>query len=294
MNIEWIDTKAIYHQLIQTSDESERERLYLERLAAPWSQMMAMASQGDNPLEGARAWHWVLPDELTRKPPALVTLEEGNAWERGERAMRKAAQRFVPYADRIPFDTFTGWLVIANPETSEPIMRGCTGSIDWMQPRFVVQYDTPTPRNLRSLEGMIIHEMNHLVRLRVFPWSMSVSVGDYIIHEGVAESFAAALYGEEVLGHYVTEFDDSQLATAKRIIGAGLDETGFDVIRSYIFGDHWARKLGLPQFGVPNYGGYAIGYWVVQAYLKQTGRSIEETTFTSAQEIIEASGFFDE
>ncbi len=51
-------------------------------------------------------------------------------------------------------------------------------------------------------------------------------------------------------------------------------------------------KYGLPDIGMPTYGGYAIGYRVVQAYLKRTGRSIEAATFTSAQEIIAELGYF--
>jgi uncharacterized protein YjaZ len=43
---------------------------------------------------------------------------------------------------------------------------------------------------------------------------------------------------------------------------------------------------------MPTYGGYTIGYHVVQAYLKRSGRTIEEATFVSADEIVAESGFF--
>lgn len=293
MNVTWIDTNAIYHEIIAETDSPTRTQRYIEGLVTPWSQMMAMFGGGsDDPLSGAKAWNWLLPDDLTVPPDVLTQLENAGAWTRGERAMQTAAQQFAPYADHIPFETFTGWLVLGDPAKSDPIMRGYTGAVDWMQPRFVLQYDTATPENLRSLEGAVVHEMNHLVRLRQFPWDMSVTVGDYIIHEGVAESFAGQLYGEDALGHYVTEFDDAQLDTAKRIIGSALDSAGFNVIRSYIFGDHWAQKLDLPQFGVPDYGGYAIGYRVVQAYLREMGKTALEATFVPAQEIITESRFF--
>lgn len=147
--------------------------------------------------------------------------------------------------------------------------------------------------NISRLPGLVVHEMHHLVRLRVFPWNMNtVTVGDYIILEGTAESFASALFGEDCIGYYVTDFDERELDTARTCIGEGLNETGFDVIRSYIFGDYWAEKMNLPQFGVPAYGGYAIGYRVVQAYMQRTGHSIEETTFIPSDEIIRESGFF--
>jgi len=53
------------------------------------------------------------------------------------------------------------------------------------------------------------------------------------------------------------DFDESELNIARARIGEGLHKTGFDVIRSYIFGDYWAEKMNLPKFGVPAYGGYA-------------------------------------
>jgi CheY-like chemotaxis protein len=45
--------------------------------------------------------------------------------------------------------------------------------------------------------------------------------------------------------------------------------------------------------GMPDYGGYAIGYRVVQAYLERTGNTIEAATFVSVAEIVAESGYFD-
>ena len=54
-----------------------------------------------------------------------------------------------------------------------------------------------------------------------------------------------------------------------------------------------AERSGFrPVGGMPTFGGYAVGYYVVQAFLKRTGKSIEETTFLPAEEIVQASGFF--
>jgi uncharacterized protein YjaZ len=136
--------------------------------------------------------------------------------------------------------------------------------------------------------------MHHLIRLAVFPWDMAnTSVTDYIIHEGMAESFAAELFGPEVVGYYVTDFDAAQLDSAKSLIADGLTKTGFNVIRSYIFGDQNADQWGFQKIGMPAYGGYAIGYRVVQAYLRRTGQSVAEATFVPAAEIVEQSRYFD-
>jgi uncharacterized protein YjaZ len=77
------------------------------------------------------------------------------------------------------------------------------------------------------------------------------------------------------------------------MIGEGLQRTGFDVIRAYIFGDTLADRSGFaPLGGMPTYGGYAIGYRVVQAFMQHSGLSIEEVTFLPASEIVAGSGFF--
>ena len=68
--------------------------------------------------------------------------------------------------------------------------------------------------------------------------------------------------------------------------------TGFDTLRGYIFGDGIAQMQGGEGVGVPTYAGYALGYFVVQNYLRRTGKSVVETTFVPAREIIAESGFF--
>ena len=224
-------------------------------------------------------------------------MEAANAWEVGEAAAAKAAACFAPYADRFNFDTFEGWLVLADPDNfTGDIQPGYTGATDWFAPRYIGQFWEPDERNLPHLAGLMAHEMHHLVRFRVFPFNpMSTTVADYIVLEGMAESFAAALFGEEVVGYYVTQFDETMLDTAKSLIAPGLQKTGFNLVRSYIFGDALAEQSGFePLGGMPAYGGYAVGYHVVQAFLQRTGMSVEEATFIPADEIVAKSGFFAE
>lgn len=296
MNINWIETNKIYHDIIAAPDAAAREQIYIDKLVTPWQQMMAMVTRGqnsDDPLAGARMWTWLLPDQLTQVPDNLAKLEAADAWQIGRDAMQQAVARFTPYAERIPIDTIEGWLFLSDPQTADPIGRGYTGATDFMQPRFVVQYSEPNDYNLPRLGGCIVHEMHHLIRTKACPWNfMEATVADYIVHEGLAESFAADIFGEEVVGYYVTEFDESQIDTARTLIADNLEATGFDTLRAFIFGDYWAAKLGLPAVGMPDYGGYAIGYRVVQAYLQRTGRTIEEATFVPAAEIVADSGYF--
>lgn len=300
MNTNWIDTQQIYNSIIHAVDNNEREQIYTEKILNPWQQMMSMVTgqngtgNGKEPFAGARQWHWLVPEQLTATPDSLAKLTKADAWAVGANALTKGAAQFAPYAERIPIDCIEGWLILADPVTSDPIGRGYTGATDWMQPRFVVQYSEPNEYNLPRLGGCVVHEMHHLVRVKAAPWNfMQATVADYIIHEGLAESFAASLFGEDVVGYYVTDIDEARLAVARNLISKNLTATGFDTLRAFIFGDYWAQKLGFAAVGMPDFGGYAVGYHVVQAYLQRTNSTIEEATFVPAMEIVTQSGYFD-
>lgn len=291
-----IDTDSHYGAIIGAPDAATRRQRYIDSLVQPWSQMMSMVAHNttDDPLAGARGWHWLLPDDLREEPDSLRQLREADAWETCRRALSEAASRFEAFSADIPFDSVEGWLVLADPATSDPIMQGATGAVDWLQPRFIIQFDTPTADNLAHLAGMVAHEFHHLIRLRLFPWDMmNTTVADYIIHEGLAEAFADALYGAPATA-FLLELSEDDIQTGRDILRDGLWKTGFNVLRAYIFGDYWSERLNLPLTGMPAYGGYALGYRIVQAYLKQCGKTIEEATFIPAETIVRESGYFDE
>jgi uncharacterized protein YjaZ len=298
MKTELIPTNTIYREIINAPDEATRQQLYIDRLMQPWAQMMTtvagMPDAGDDPLAGARAWNWLLPEHLTSVPEALAKLETADAWTVAAEAMTAGTARFTPYANQLGIDKIEGWLVLANPEASDPIMRGYTGATDFFQPRFIGQYDTVTDANLSRLPGLVVHEMHHLILRKAVPFNMmTASVADYIVMEGLAEAFAASLYGEDAITFFASEVDPGELEDARRLIGDGLDKTGFGVIRGYIFGDYWAEKMGFPAVGgMPTYGGYAVGYQVVKAYLERAGTSVEAATFVPATEIVRESGYF--
>jgi uncharacterized protein YjaZ len=291
-----IPTNKYYQEILSCADVSKRNERYLALFVEPWKQMMSaqFGASPDDPFSGPRSWSWLLPDQLEEMSVLLNKMESASAWQTAEKAMQKAASCFEPYAGQIPFDEFTGWLILANPLQTSANSFGYTGATDWFSPRFICQYWDPNPENLRHLGGAISHEMHHLIRNRIFPFGPQTSVADYIIVEGMAESFATSLYGEECLGRYVSDISAEDLQTSKQLMAKALNETGFDVIRGYIFGDEVARSSGAKVVGgMPAFGGYAVGYHVVQAYLKQSGRRVEEATFIPTKEIVDQSGYFD-
>jgi uncharacterized protein YjaZ len=303
MKTNWIPTNDYYHRLLKITDSAERQQAYIEWFIKPWEHMMSMMrgsgfgpnTASDDPLAGARAWAWLLPDQTDQIAETLEKMDAANAWDRGREAFAYAASRFNPYANHISFNEVSGWLLLADPAKSNPLERGYTGATDWFQPRIIGQFWEPNDYNLPRVSGLVAHELHHLIRRQVFPWNIQhVTVAEYIVLEGMAESFAASLFGEDCVEFFITEFDPNDLEIAREMTGKGLHETGFNKIRSYIFGDALAERSGYkPLGGMPTYSGYVVGYHVVQQFLKRTGLTIEEATFLPAAEIVTSSGYFD-
>ncbi len=295
MQTTFINTNEIYHQIIAAPDMATRTQLYQSGFIEPCQTMFqafGQWQQSDDPLAVARNWNYLMPKDLTAVPEALRLLETAAAWRTAGAALKTGAERLAPYTD---LETVAGWLMLQNPQHADPLVCGAAGAVDFFTyQNFFILYDTPTPENMRALPGMVVHELNHLVRFKARRWNIqTATVAEYIVIEGLAESFAQACFGSEVLCHYVTDFDERQLNTAKTLIAANLDTAGFNKVRGFIFGDAMAERHGFTAAGgMPTFGGYAIGYHVVQAFLEKSGCSIEAATLLDAQEIVAKSGYF--
>jgi uncharacterized protein YjaZ len=299
MKFRIVDTKAIYRRLMDEPDPAAREAIFREELIAPFQGMVNVF--GGDGLAMFRMWH-MSPEQFAGEKRGWMErtvndLAAANAWNQAVEALDEGYAAFAPLHDRIGLDEIVFGLVIADI-SSVPGQRGYSGFggiPGWIMTVYGEANDYTLPR----VKAATVHELHHNLAGAVGMGMggntniMTITVGEYMIGEGLAESFAAELYGEDKVGFWVTDFDDSRLEETKRIVYDGLEKTGFNVVRGYIFGDDIAASGGLPQAGVPAYAGYAIGYRVVQAYLKRTGKSVVETTLIPAREIIAKSRFFD-
>jgi uncharacterized protein YjaZ len=287
-----VDTETIYRRLLAAPGAAGREAIFQE-LIAPFTGLVqvfggdglaAFASWGMSPQQFAG-------ENCERMAAILDTLAAHDAWSQAAQALEEGGAAFARYGDRIPLDTIVFGLMMADM-SGVPLQRGYTG-FGGIPGWIMTVYGDPDEYNLARIKAATVHELHHNIRGVVVPSSfLTISVGEYMILEGLAESFAAELYGQDKIGFWVTDFDESRLEEARQVIGRALDVTGFGQIRGYIFGDLLAGHMGLPQAGVPDFAGYAIGYRVVQAYLQHTGQNVAEATFVPAQRIITESRFF--
>jgi uncharacterized protein YjaZ len=288
-----IRTDEIYRRILAESDMAKRETIFREEIVAPYQPLTQIFGGGDGMSMFSQ---WTISALDANNDAAIKSIMDKlaayGAWEKTASALEVANQAFAPYADKfdidmIQFGIFPYRSMLKVDREGYSGFGGFPGYI-------MVTYSSPNDYNLPRIQGCTVHELHHNVRFKLYPFNMmTTNVGDYIIAEGLAESFAAELFGEDIVGFYVTDFDESRFEEAKRIIGGALNVTGFNQIRGYIFGDTVAEQMNLPKAGVPDYAGYALGYRVVQAYIKRTGKTIAETTFVPSAEIIAESGFFD-
>ena len=146
----------------------------------------------------------------------------------------------------------------------------------------------PTPQVLERLEAIAVHELHHNVRYSPggVVWDpATVTVGEQVISEGLADVFAADLFGESGFTHFVsasTHNDDNVLAK----VASGLHLTGMQNFTAWVHGDASARLLGAEPVGLPTGAGYAAGIRLVRAYLKATGSTAAQSFATPADEIL--------
>lgn len=293
MKFEIVDTERAFRDLLAAGDKAARQRIFEERLVEPFRGMIDTLGGGG---AAALAGWGMSPDlfagERGERTAGIVeTLAAHDAWRRAERALNRGREAFADRLDQIPLETIVFGLFIADM-SGVPSQRGYTG-FGGIPGWIMTVYGDPDAYNLERIEAVTVHELHHNVRGTLFPSNpITMTVGEYMILEGLAESFAAELCGPDKIGYWVTDFDESRLEEACRTIGGALDVSGFAAVRGYIFGDTTAKRMGFPAAGVPDFAGYAIGYRIAQAYLAKTGRTVAEATFVPASEIIEKSGFF--
>jgi uncharacterized protein YjaZ len=293
MHTNIIDTAAIYERMLTAADAAERTAILQELLVQPFAPMTRM--MGPDPLAAFAMWGQreaqFGPEQRAATITKLELLHNADAWARAAGAVARSLDAFAPYTAATPLEQITFALLLTEP-MNMPGDRGYSGFGSF--PGYVITlYTAPDAYNLARVEPCTAHELNHTIRFSHFPFNpMSTTLGEYMVAEGLAEAFAAELYGEELVGYYVSEFDRSREAETLAIVGNALNSTGFDVIRSFIFGDAIAAHMGLPVQGVPEFTGYAVGYNIVRAYMQRTGSSAAAATFVPAEEIIAGSGMF--
>ena len=84
---------------------------------------------------------------------------------------------------------------------------------------------------MQMLPAALAHETNHNVRWQFMQWSPSITLADMLVSEGLAENFAASLFGEDKIGIWVKNTSAETLKTViKPAIKTRLQENDFQIL----------------------------------------------------------------
>ncbi|MFI7422716.1 DUF2268 domain-containing protein [Nonomuraea sp. NPDC049684] len=219
---------------------------------------------------------------------ALDALEAAGAWERMRRALDDALAVLVEATPGLQVPDITVLFVLGDP-ADEHFMGPCKGLTGFggISGNIAITL-WPFPENVERLEATAVHELHHNLR-----WSpggvvwdpMTVTVGEHIVGEGLADAFARQLYGDE-LGYArigVPHLHDD--AVFDKVL-TGLDVTGMQNFTAWVHGDPGAEHLGVTPVGLPMGAGYAAGNRLVDAYLAATGQTAAQALHADSAEII--------
>ncbi len=279
------DTLSLYKEMLSLP-EDKRNDFFSGELLKPYNQMFEIMHM---PKTTEALGCIQLSGRDEKMAEMLEKLETADAWNNAKNTMKAAAERFEKAGIPLPEKVVVG-IFLGNPEFLA-MSEGYTGmgSI----PGYMMIMIDPNEKNLPKLNACIAHEFHHNVLFHNAKWNFmtDVSVAKYLTVEGLAESFAGSMFGEEFVGPWVTSVQGEDLERSRRIISKSLDVKGFMEVRKYIFGKH-PMMPETDDVGIPFCGGYAVGYHAVQAYLKRTGISIEKATIIDGDEIMRSSGYF--
>lgn len=286
MNINILDTYQLYTEMMSLPD-SERAEFFDEKIIQPFAPMLERMNMPRDPNTfGCLA----LSGTDSAAKEMLTQLRDSDAWNRAREALEVAENDLQRLDIQIPADLLLG-IFLANPMVFAE-SQGYTGLGSC--PGYIQIMIAPNEYNLPRLASCVAHEFHHNVLFHNVKWNfMNVSLSQYLAVEGLAESLSSALYGEELIGPWVTNISKTDLRKASVVIGNNIAVEGFMEVRKYMYGDHPMVPEG-KALGIPYCAGYAVGYHAVQSYLRKTSKTVAEATkaFIDGENIMEQSGYF--
>jgi uncharacterized protein YjaZ len=303
MKITTLRSDKIYRKVMQAPPE-EKVELLRQELFAPFMKkweiqhipFKADEANGFDVIALNNVIHYT-PAQITEEIlPVLEPISSNSFWDECEQAVRNSLQRFVDNGVQLRVADYLFTILLGHPDS--PLLKINEGySGDGGIPRYILGSLVPNEYTIPRMKAALAHECNHNVRYQFIEWDhFAVTLGELIVSEGLAENYATFMYGEELLGPWVTKTDQATLnMRIKPVLQEKLQLAGFQNLSPYLYGDEITKLQHATPVGMPYSAGYACGYYLIRYYLEKTGKTIYEATITPATEILEkAKGFWDE
>ncbi|WP_454085955.1 DUF2268 domain-containing protein [Georgenia sp. Marseille-Q6866] len=218
--------------------------------------------------------------------PALDRLAGADVWARIGSALDHALTIQLDATPGITVpDEIVVLLVLGNPDDELFMGAGRGMSANGSVTGYLWINVWPIDEVLAQVEAIAVHELHHNLRYANRVWDpATVTVGEHVVSEGLADAFARQLYGDlgyALVGRAVL---DDDAAVAKVL--TGLDVTGMENFTAWVLGDAHAARFGGEPVGLPTGAGYAAGNRLVDAYLAATGQTAAQALLADRQDII--------
>lgn len=182
-------------------------------------------------------------------------------------------------------------LVLGDPD--DPYLMNTAGGYYGMggTPGRLYLVAWPSEDVIGRIAHCAVHGFHHNVRYADVAWHpMTVTVGEHVVAEGLAEAFVRELSGLEAMGPWSRVVTGAEFDRAYAKILANLDLAGMRHTTAFVRGDTAARRFGQEPRGVPDMAGYGAGLRIVDAHPAATGLTVAESTVLSCEGILRNAG----
>ncbi|MBH5320291.1 DUF2268 domain-containing protein [Paenibacillus sp. GSMTC-2017] len=303
MKITALRSDHIYRNVLHAPQE-EKVELFRQEMMAPFMRKWEIQHIPYKAAE-PNGFDVIALNNLTAISPSQMTTEilvdldlisSDSFWYECEEAVKKSFHLFIKHGVNLPVSHYLFTILLGNPNS--PLLMLNEGySGEGGIPGYIFGVLVPNEYTIPRMKAALAHECNHNVRYQFIKWDHSaVTLGEFIVSEGLAENFATSIYGDEFLGPWVTKTTMEMLnKQIKPVLKDQLQLTGFENITPYLYGDELAKLQNCTPVNLPYAAGYACGYYLIKYYLEKTGETIYEATITPANLILEETrGFWDE
>lgn len=216
---------------------------------------------------------------------ALEALREANAWSRIDAALHEGLGRQLEATPGIRVPDIRVMIVVGDCADEHFMNVNLGMSANGGVSGFLWFNFWPSTENLARLEAVAAHELNHNLRYTNVLWDpATVTVGEQVVSEGLADAFARDIHGD--LGYTRVGIASLNDDAAFEKVMAGLGVTGMQNFVAYVHGDATAIRFGASPVGLPTGAGYAVGNRLLDAYLAATSQTAADALLVDADEVV--------
>ncbi|HEX4812908.1 MAG TPA: DUF2268 domain-containing putative Zn-dependent protease [Nonomuraea sp.] len=220
--------------------------------------------------------------------PALERMIEADVLGQVRRELELASARLGAARQA---DALQVMFVLGNPDDEH--LMNVTGGYYGMggAPGWLYLLAWPAQEVIGRIAHCAVHEFHHNVRYTNVEWDpVTVTVGEHVVGEGLAEAFVRELSGAGAMGPWSSMVTGEEFDRAYELIMRDFDLQGMRNTPAYVLGDSVMRNFGQEPRGIPDMAGYAVGLRLVDRALEATGLTAAEATVIPAAELMRRGG----